>query len=90
MSANEDDWRLMGQEEYLGGVALRWKKYARWNEAWDHDHCQFCWAKFAEPDHIPDALHAGYATLDNYRWICEGCFRDFRERFGWTVGDHGP
>jgi hypothetical protein len=23
--------------------------------------------------------------LDEYRWICESCFEDFRHAFGWEV-----
>ena len=78
-----DDWRLQGQEKYLKGVTLHRKRYQRYSNTWDHDHCAFCWAEFAEADLIPDALHEGYATADNYYWVCENCFEDFKERFGW-------
>ena len=54
---------------------------------WDHDHCELCIEKFAETDLIPEALHEGYATLDNYRWICASCFNDFREKFAWTLAE---
>ena len=80
----DDDWRLTGQEAYLVGVPLCWRTYEG-GENSDHDHCEFCLAKFAEADVIPEALHAGYATLDKYRWICQQCFDDFRPRFEWTV-----
>ncbi|MDT7806778.1 MAG: hypothetical protein QOJ70_591 [Acidobacteriota bacterium] len=33
----------------------------------------------------PDVLHEGYATEDNYRWICEQCFKDFKDLFEWKV-----
>ncbi len=79
------DWRLQGQEKYLHGVELCWKTYRRRSSTWDHDHCEFCWETFAEPDLLPDALHVGWTTRDSYRWVCDGCFEDFRERFGWTV-----
>jgi hypothetical protein len=81
----QDDWRLQGQEAYLAGAELCWKPYRHYSEAWDHDHCEFCWAKFAEPGSLPEALHAGYATPDDYRWICKACFDDFCERFEWIV-----
>ena len=84
-NAAADDWRLTGQEAYLAGATLCWRSYQRYREGWDHDHCEFCFSKFAEPDVSPDALHAGYATLDEYRWICQRCFDDFRQRFGWRV-----
>ena len=79
-----DDWRLTGQEQYLSGVALEWADWHPPRPGWDHDHCEFCHAKFAGPD-LPDTLHAGFTTADRYRWVCQGCFADFRERFGWRV-----
>ncbi len=33
----------------------------------------------------PDVLHEGYATLDEYRWICDECFRDFHKQLKWVV-----
>lgn len=82
------DWRLRGQEKYLAGVTLVHRAYRRYtaNRDWDHDHCAFCWAKFMVEDR-PDVLHEGYATTDDYHWICEPCFRDFQEQFRWTVVD---
>ena len=80
----ENDWRLTGQEKYLKGVPLWRKRYVRYSESWEHDHCEFCWAKFMVEDY-PDVLHEGYATEDNYRWICEQCFEDFKDLFGWKV-----
>jgi hypothetical protein len=85
---NDDDWRLRGQDRYLTGARLVRCAYRRnpSNPNWDHDHCEFCSAKFMVDD-LPDVLHAGYCTLDEYRWICATCFRDFRVRFRWEVVD---
>lgn len=44
---DKNDWRLQGQEKYLKGVTLYLKKYIKIGDAWDHDHCEFCWAKLA-------------------------------------------
>jgi hypothetical protein len=84
--AESSDWRLRGQEAYLGGAALVRRPYRRYaaNADWDHDHCAFCWAKFMVED-LPIVLHEGYATRDDYHWICQRCFQDFREQFRWTV-----
>ena len=80
-----DDWRLTNQETYLKGVTLYKRRYARYSDEWDHDHCAFCRAKFAEKDVLPEALHEGYTTRDGYHWICESCYRDFNSMFHWTV-----
>jgi hypothetical protein len=83
---DDTDWRLTGQEAYLTHVPLRRQRYRRYaaNPKWDHDHCAFCHAKFMVEE-LPDVLHVGYCTLDEYHWICEVCFQDFTSRFGWTV-----
>lgn len=78
----EEDWRLQGQENYLQGVLLEKKQYQKYREGWDHDHCEFCGAKFSEKE---KDLNEGYVTTDNYHWICEGCFADFKVRFQWSV-----
>jgi len=77
-----DDWRRQGQEEYLLGVRLTHKAYTPYRPGWEHDHCEFCGNKFSlrEGD-----LKRGYATDDNYRWVCEPCFEDFREEFRWVT-----
>ena len=76
----------MGQETWLSNRSLRWATWAPYRESWDHDHCAFCSAEFAAElsGHVDYA--AGYVTADdNYTWICQPCFDDFHERFGWTV-----
>ncbi len=85
----KDDWRLQGQERYLSGAILHWATWHRPRPGWDHDHCEFCGAKFMEEPR-PDTLQAGYATADRYRWICPTCFEDFRERFGWVLDTGEP
>lgn len=81
----EDDWRLQGQEKYLQGATLQRTAYKKWSETWDHDHCEFCWAKFSERE---NDLHEGYCTLDQRHWICDECFQDFKEKFEWHLEEH--
>ena len=81
----KDDWRLQGQEDYLAGVTLFWKKWKAQSLTWDHDHCEFCWEKFSE---FPETLHEGYTTKDDKHWICPECFSDFKDMYQWTV-DNG-
>jgi hypothetical protein len=95
MAAEADDWRLTNQENYLTGVTLQWSRWTQRRPDWDHDHCEFCFAKFMEapePETLKlieaddsEILQWGYTTSDRYRWICETCFQDFRDRFGWQV-----
>jgi hypothetical protein len=80
--ALNSDWRMTGQDSYLRGVKLFWRKYTRYSETWDHDHCEFCLAKFMVEDH-PGVLHKGYSTEDQRYWVCKSCFEDFKERFEW-------
>ena len=80
----ENDWRLTNQGTYLKGAQLWWKRYAPHSDSWDHEHCEFCWAKFMDED-APDVLREGYATGDGDRWICEECYDDFKDLFQWEV-----
>jgi hypothetical protein len=44
---------------------------------------QFCFAQFAVNG--DEVVREGWATADEYRWICGSCFQDHREQFLWTV-----
>ena len=81
---SDSDWRLQGQEKFLQDATLVRQRYRPRDPGWDHDHCEFCGAKFMAEGQ-GDSLAVGYATLDAYRWICERCFSDFHRRFGWRV-----
>jgi hypothetical protein len=90
VTSGGSDWRLQGQETYLAGAVLVRRVYGRYeqNPEWDHDHCEFCWAKFSTV--AGDGVHTrGYCTPDEYRWVCERCFEDFREAFRWSVVPEG-
>ncbi len=80
----KQDWRLTNQEQYLRGVALTWCAYEPANPENDHDHCEFCLAKFMV-EALPDTQQEGYATDNRYRWICRSCFDDFAIQFAWKV-----
>ena len=81
---DKDDWRRQGQERYLRGATLLFKKYFSPREGWDHDHCEFCGAKFMETGNGKN-LTEGYATENNYRWVCRECFDDFKSEFKWKI-----
>ena len=79
----KNDWRLTNQERYLKGASLIWHSYRPANPVNDHDHCEFCQAKFMQ--NVPDTLHEGYTTPDREHWICKTCFNDFADLFAWKV-----
>ncbi len=81
-----NDWRLTNQEKYLQNAVLIRREYEPPSAKWDHDHCAFCWARFSRYD---GDLHEGYCTKDRDFWICDECFRDFREMFRFTVDNGG-
>jgi hypothetical protein len=75
---DQHDWRLAGGLEHLRGVTLFWRKWSQQKANWDHDHCEFCWAKFSDDSHGKH-LKEGYTTEDKYYWICPTCYEDFKE-----------
>jgi hypothetical protein len=79
---SKDDWRRQGQERYLKGVKLLFIKYGSDGLERDHDHCEFCGAKFSIKGRN---LKKGYTTEDYYHWICEDCYNDFKNEFNWHL-----
>jgi len=93
VGATAEDWRRRGQEQYLRGVRLTWKRYQPRRPSWDHEHCEFCWQKFMVAD---DADRAGYTNLAGAGtragewWICKACFDDFTDELEWVVVESDP
>lgn len=82
------DWRLQGQEEYLMNEKLYFRDWKRIREDWDHDHCEFCWAKFSDIESDKEEiLKSGYTDTEEKVWICTNCFEDFKTMFIWEVED---
>ena len=79
--AKKDDWRLNGQENYLLDKTLYLRKRQSLRKESDHDHCEFCQARFSD---YHDDLHEGYSTEDNHYWICPECYNDFKDMFKWN------
>ena len=72
-----NDWRIRDQKEYLNKKKIKKNVFMK-KENWDHEHCEFCWEKFLSGTE-------GFCTEDEKYWICETCFRDFKDAFGWTL-----
>ena len=78
MTIKDDDWRLRGQEKYMMNMKFHFATYPVDEDETEHDHCEFCWQKIGYGN---DAIKEGYVSSDNYRWVCENCFSDFKEKF---------
>ena len=85
----DKQWRIDNANN-LRGLRLQFRRYTRWSETWDHDHCEACGVKFAEFDG-EDIQHEGYASCDDYKhgacyaWVCSDCFNDLKDDMGWKV-----
>ncbi len=79
MYADNPDWRLTNQADYLYEKELVFESYHPYKEGWEHDHCAFC------GETIDVKSPKAYATKDRYHWICQECFEDFKEMFKWKV-----
>ena len=77
----ENDWRLSVPHDDLQGKMVIYEKFKPVGD-WDHEHCEFCWEKISEYE---GDEHCGYHVLESDAWICESCFNDFREKFGFIV-----
>lgn len=82
MKIFENDWRNMGQIDYLYRKRLKFVTYSK--EFGDHEHCEFCSEKISN---LPNSLNCGYYTVNTkYRyWICPKCYEDFKDIFQWSL-----
>lgn len=82
---NKEDWRLTGQEEYLDSaelISVSPKEYIDKKAGNDtlHEHCEFCMSTVCFNSNTK-----WYTTKDHYRWICQDCYNDFKDRFCWKI-----
>ena len=76
---NNNDWRLTNQMNYLYKKSLTKGSFKPYREGWEHEHCTFCSEK------IDSSTEVAYSTEDRYHWICEDCFKDFKDMFKWIL-----
>jgi hypothetical protein len=78
-------------DEYFKGGTWHRRPYFLWSAEWDHDHCQFCSAPFevagsqAALSRKGGAQSHGWASEDEYHWVCDSCFAELRELHGWRT-----
>jgi hypothetical protein len=82
----KDDWRLNFGKEPEFYKKYKWvlKKWSQTRDNSDHDHCEFCNAKFMDTEG-PNILPQGWTDENETYWICEGCFEDFRKMYQWDI-----
>ncbi len=82
----KDDLRLCGQERFLMRKTLYKIRFIKLSDKWDHEHCEFCWARFSD---YKEDLHEGYCTepsnSSTAHWICPECYNDFKSDFQWKL-----
>ena len=67
-----NDWRITNQMNYLFRARLIKTTFSESSHS-DHEHCEFCFAKFGNAEGL---LQSGYCTLDKYHWVCSSHFCD--------------
>lgn len=63
--------KFQTSEEYLQGEKIQ--------DFW-HRHCVFCTDTITTRDH-----RVCYCSEQDDEWICESCYKDFKELFGWKL-----
>jgi hypothetical protein len=100
-----DDWRRMGQEDFLPpGTRLVYAPYHAAVDSWETEHCLFCFTPFLAPDVVESnvrlrgregLLTSGYTTTEEHRegagshWVCAPCMQDFGAEYQLTI-EGGP
>jgi len=79
----EDDWRLLvGYDSGVNNLDFQHRLFDRTISIEDFDLCEYCHKSFDEDEKHP--IHAYYCQRRHF-WVCETCFQDFKDHFGWTA-----
>ena len=80
-----EDWRLSlaSPPEFYARFTWMYKPWTKTRDGWDHDHCEFCQVKISDVA-VESERTQGWASDDDYYWVCDPCFTDFRETFNWS------
>lgn len=77
----KNDWRLVNQENFLMRKNVVKAHFFETADC-DHTHCVFCWEKIGKQRNM---LNTAYRIVGGNWWICEKCFTDFKEHFGFQI-----
>ncbi|MBQ7362817.1 MAG: hypothetical protein IJW48_00030 [Clostridia bacterium] len=75
-------WYLEEYEEkdYLHNKKLQLKSVLLKKE--EHYHCELCWNRLSS---CVGDLQIGYYESLSKSWICETCYQEFKDLFGWSI-----
>lgn len=82
-----NDWRYAGQDKGHLNAVWSWGNWRSDNPNNDHDHCEYCWAKFSARG--GDDLIQGWHDEGCQRWICDNCFQVFATHFQYKTAEQG-
>ena len=80
---SEKEWyiEIYENNEYLHHKVLKKVQFGLPYSHSDHEHCAHCWAKISN---FEGDYHYGYFEPISKDWICEGCFREYKDLYGWS------
>ena len=59
--------------QYYYGQKYDFGKFELVEDAWDHDHCEFCNITISNCEH-KNCIHEAYESADHC-WVCPDCYR---------------
>lgn len=89
----ERDWRLARYLGELNNLHFRHMRFSEFlvaqNSRSSHEHCWLCWQRIGAHAIHGEVEEDGYVTteLSGTAWLCNGCFRDFRNDFNFQSID---
>ena len=80
---SEKEWyiEIYENNEYLHHKVLKKVQFGLPYSHSDHEHCAHCWAKISN---FEGDYHYGYFEPISTDWICEECFYEYKDLYGWS------
>ena len=90
----ERDWRLARYLGELNNLHFRHQRFSEFLAAQSskssHEHCWLCWQRIGANAIDRKVEDNGYVTTEfssTAVWLCNGCFRDFKDEFNFVTID---